>query len=60
MADMAKPGPSPLVVIRSLIYFAVFYIVTALYLVVNAGYLYAIGPAAPPLPPAFTLQYTVT
>lgn len=42
MADLAKPGPSPLVVIRSLIYFAVFYIVTALYLVLGSWLL--LGP----------------
>lgn len=42
MADIAKPGPSPLVVVRSLIYFAVFYIVTALYLVLGSWLL--LGP----------------
>jgi len=32
MADPSKPGPGAIVIVRSLIYFATFYIVTALYL----------------------------
>ena len=42
MASSAKQGPSGLVVIRSLVYFAVFYIVTALYLVFGSWLL--LGP----------------
>jgi 1-acyl-sn-glycerol-3-phosphate acyltransferase len=42
MADPSKPGPGALVVIRSLIYAGVFYVVTALYLVLGSWLL--IGP----------------
>jgi 1-acyl-sn-glycerol-3-phosphate acyltransferase len=42
MANSAKQGPSGLVIIRSLVYFAVFYIVTALYLVLGSWLL--LGP----------------
>ena len=42
MADVAKPGPGPLVVVRSLVYFIVFYVVTALYLVLGSWLLF--GP----------------
>jgi 1-acyl-sn-glycerol-3-phosphate acyltransferase len=42
MANTSKPGPGALVIVRSLIYFAVFYVVTALYLVLGSWLL--IGP----------------
>jgi 1-acyl-sn-glycerol-3-phosphate acyltransferase len=42
MAEIAKSGPTPLVVVRSLIYFVTFYVVTALYLVLGSWLL--LGP----------------
>ena len=42
MAEQSLPGPGALVVVRSLIYFVVFYVVTALYLVLGSWLL--IGP----------------
>jgi 1-acyl-sn-glycerol-3-phosphate acyltransferase len=42
MANSGLPGPGPSVVVRSLIYFVVFYIVTALYLVLGSWLL--VGP----------------
>lgn len=42
MAEQLVPGPSTLVIVRSLIYFAAFYVVTALYLVLGSWLL--LGP----------------
>ncbi len=42
MAEPSKPGPGALVIVRSLIYAGVFYVVTALYLVLGSWLL--IGP----------------
>jgi len=42
MAETAKSGPGPLVIVRSLIYFVAFYVVTALYLVLGSWLLF--GP----------------
>jgi ABC-type ATPase involved in cell division len=46
MADPSKPGPGAMVIVRSLIYFATFYIVTALYLVLGSWLLFGPRPWA--------------
>jgi len=46
MADPSKPGPGAIVIVRSLIYFATFYIVTALYLVLGSWLLFGPRPWA--------------